>query len=209
MKKRASRDLIIFIILIPVFLWAAFQISSSMGNKLPNYSIENKSKMGLSVFYETLRELNYPVERSLKALTSENEETVQIAVIGGDFDVNDQKVKNWIGDGGTLIYLTNESYPYIGYGVTPEVNGSVSLYKYPNGMLVIANVDNLTNKTLIKDTHYAYELLEIIHGYSSKGIYFNEANLYSNPDSKSLWDAIPAEFKYIIYQLLLVLAGWI
>lgn len=208
MKKRVSRDLIIFIILIPVFLWFIFQITS-MGNQLPSYSMVNKSKMGLSVFYETLKELNYPVERSLKILTSENEESVQIAVIGGDFDVNDQKVKNWIGSGGTLVFLTNEKYANIDYGVTPEIKGSISLYKYPEGMLIVDNVDNLTNKALIEDTHYAYELLKVINDYSNKEIYFNEAHLYSSSSSKSLWDAIPTEFKYIIYQLLMVLATYI
>ena len=209
MKKRVSRDLIIFIILIPVFLWITFQISSRISNQLPNYSIINKSKMGLSVFYETLNELDYPVERSLKTITSENERTVQIAVIGGDFDINDMKVRNWIGSGGILVFLTNEKYPNIGYGVAPEIKGNISLYKYPKGMLIVDNVDNLTNKALTKDTQYAYELLEVIHGYSNKKIYFNEAHLYSDPSSISLWDVVPTEFKYIIYQLLIVLAAYI
>ncbi len=209
MKKRISKDLIIFIILIPIFLWVTLQISSGMGNKLPSYSIINKSKTGLSVFYETLRELNYPVGRSLKALASENEGTLQIAAIGGNFDVNDQEVRNWIESGGTLVYLTNEKYPNVGYGVTPEIKGRISLYKYSKGMLIVANVDNLKNKALTKDTAYAYELLEVIHGYSNKGIYFNEAHLYSGSSSKSLWDAIPTEFKYIVYQILIALAAYI
>jgi hypothetical protein len=76
-------------------------------------------------------------------------------------------------------------------------------------MLIVDNVDNLTNKTLTKDTYYAYELLEVIHTYSDKSIYFNEAHLYSNSSSKSLWDAVPIEFKYIIYQILMVLAAYI
>lgn len=207
MKKRVSRDLIIFIILIPIFLWVAFQLSSSMDNRLPSYSVINKSKMGLSVFYETLKELNYPVERSLKTLNTENVGTVQIAAMGGEFDVNDIKVRNWIRDGGTLVYLANEKYPNIGYAVTPEIIGNISLYNYPNGILIVANVDNLTNEALVKDTQYAYELLEVIHTYSSKGIYFNEAHLYPNSSSKSLWEAIPVEYKYIIYQILIVLAA--
>jgi hypothetical protein len=208
MKKRVSKDLIIFIILIPIFLWFAFQLSSSMGNRLPNYSVINKSKKGFSVFYETLKELNYPVERSLKTLNAENVGTVQIAAMGGEFDVNDIKVRNWIGDGGTLVYLTNEKYPNIGYAVTPEIIGNISLYKYPSGMLIVANADDLTNKALVKDTQYAYELLEAIHGYSSRGIYFNEAHLYTSSSSKSLWEVIPVEFKYIIYQILIVLAAY-
>ncbi|MDF2671875.1 MAG: hypothetical protein K0R09_140 [Clostridiales bacterium] len=209
MKKRISRDLIIFIILIPIFLWVTFQLSSSMGNRLPSYSIVNKSKMGLSILNETLRSLNYPVGRSLGALTSENEGTVQIAVIGGSFNINEPKVKEWIGRGGTLIYLTNEKFPNIDYEVNPEINGSLSLYKYTMGRLIVANVDNLTNKALMKDTGNAYELFEIIHTYRDNGIYFNEAHLYSSSSSRSLWEAIPTKFKYIVYQIIMVLAAYI
>lgn len=205
MKKRVSKDLIIFIVLIPVFLWLAFQISSSMGNQLPSYSIINKSKNGLSVFYEALKELKIPVDRSLKTLTSEDEETVQIAAQGGGFDVNDMKVKNWIGSGGTLIYLTNEKYPGIGYEVAPEVKGSILVYRYQNGMLVVANADDLANIKLIRDRHNAYELFKMIYEYRDRAVYFNEAHLYSGSQSISLWDALPNEYKYIAYQLLIVL----
>lgn len=209
MKKRVSRDLIIFIILIPIFLWVTFQLSSSMGNSLPSYSIVNKSKVGLSVFYETLRELNYPVGRSLRTLTLENVETVQIATIGGGFDINDPKVKEWIGRGGTLIYLTKEKYPNIDYVVAPEINLSLAQYDYLKGILIVSNVDNLTNKTLTKDTEYAYQLFERLHAYENRDIYFNEAHLYSSSSSRSLWDAIPTEFKYILYQILLVLMAYL
>lgn len=209
MKKRVSRDLIIFIILIPVFLWAAFGLSSRLGGGLPDYSVINKSRTGLSVFYEVLKELEYPAERSMKTLTEENEETVQIAASGGDLDINDMEVMSWVGRGGTLFYLANEEYPYIDYKITPEVRSGLQLYKYNRGMLVVARADNLTNIKLTKDTDYAYGLLELIHEYSGREIYFNEAHLYLNPGSKSLWDAVSAEFKYIIYQLVIVLAACI
>lgn len=208
MKKRASKDLIIFIILIPLFLWLSFQISSSVGNKLPSYSIINKSKNGLSVFYEALKKLKMPVNRSLKTLTSENEASVQIAAAGGGFDVNDIKVKNWVGRGGTLIYLASERYPSISYAVTPEIRGSILLYRYQKGVLVAAGADDLTNIKLTGDRHNAYELFKIINEYRDRNIYFNEAHLYAGIESTSLWDALPMKYKYIVYQLLIILAAY-
>lgn len=205
MKKRVSRDLVIFIILIPILLWLAFEVQSGLGNQLPKYSVINRSKYGLSVFYESLKELKYPVDRNLKVLTSEDVGTVQIAAAGGGFDVNDMEVRNWVGDGGTLIYLTDEEYPNIGYAVTPEVKGSLLVYRYPKGTLVVAKADDLTNIKLTKDRHNAYELLEIIDEYRDRGIYFNEAHLYTDTQSTSLWEALPGEYKYIVYQLLIVL----
>lgn len=209
MKKKVSRDLIIFIILIPVFLWSAFQISSRLGGNLPKYSVLNKSKTGLSVFYDTLGSLKYPIGRSLKALTLENEAAVQIAAQGGDFDVNDEEVKAWVEGGGILIYLANEKYPNIKYLGTLDIKGSLMQYKFSRGMLIVAYAENLTNVKLTKDTKYAYELFQVIHDHKDRKIYFNEAHLYSASGSKSLWDAIPVELKYIIYQLLFVIAAYI
>lgn len=205
MKKRVSRDLIIFVVLIPIFLWIAFQISSSLGGGLPSYSIINRSKNGISVFYEALEELKIPVNRSMRSLGDEDVNSVQIAAKGGDFDVNDETVKNWVKDGGTLIYLTNEKFPSIGYGVTPEIRENIFIYKYPKGTLIVANADDITNVKLARDSHNAYKLLEVIYEYSDKKIYFNESHLYSAAENPSLWSAVPVQYKYIAYQLLIAL----
>jgi hypothetical protein len=93
MKARRSRDLIILLILIPIFLWAAFYISSKMENRIPAYSVINKSSMGYSVFYESLRELGLPVERTLKPVASQDTNSVQIVVPGGSFDINSEETK--------------------------------------------------------------------------------------------------------------------
>lgn len=209
LKKRVSRDLIIFIILIPLFLWGSFELSNRLGGGLPNYSIKNKSKNGLSVFYETLGELNLKAERSMKVLASENKDTVQIAAEGGSFDVNDEEVKSWIKGGGTLIYLGDGESSALDYKAAAEVRQGMRSFKYGSGKVIVANAVNLTNIKLIKDTEYAYRLFEVIFDYGDRGIYFNEAHLYSDTGGNSLWYAIPVEIKFVIYQLLLVLAAFI
>lgn len=209
MKKRVSRDLIIFIILIPLFLWGSFELSGRLGGGLPDYSIINKSKNGLSIFYETLGELNLAAERSMRELTSENMDTLQIAAEGGGFDVNSEDVKDWVEGGGTLVYLGAGELYDLDYKAAAEDKHGMRFFKYGRGKVIAANAENLTNLRLIKDTEYAYRLYEVIFEYGDRDIYFNEAHLYSDKGGNSLWYAIPAEIKFVIYQLLLALAAFI
>ncbi len=206
-KKRTSRDLIIFIILIPLFLWISFELSSRLGNSLPDYSIGNKSKNGLSIFYEVLGELKYPARRSVKPLVLESKDTVQIVAAGGNFDINNTDIKNWVKEGGTLVYLAKEDFPGLDYEAAPEVRGGMEFYKYGRGSVVGASAEKLTNIKLTMDTEYAYSFFELLYGYGGMDIYFNEAHLYSDMGGGSLWYAVPAEIKFIIYQLLLVIAA--
>jgi len=207
MKSKSNKDLILFIILIPLFLWVSFYLSSTMDNKLPNYTTSNKSSMGYSVFFETLKQLNYPVNTSINPVNSYDIGNMQIVAQGGNFDVNSKEIKAWVEKGGTLIYLTEGKINFIDYG-SPQVKGNITLYKYNKGMVINSDVSYVTNSTLTKTTTSAYELLQEIDSHSYKKIYFNEAHVYSVADKKSLWDYIPMSFKYIIYELILVIIAF-
>jgi hypothetical protein len=208
MKARKSRDLIIFLILIPVFLWAAFYISSRMENRLPDYAVINKSPMGSSVLYESLRQLKLPVERSLKPVAEQNTDTVQIIVPGGSFDVNSDALKDWLNKGGILVHLAAENLRFIEYGTQPDIKGRLMIYKYGRGMIIGGNAFAVTNKELMKNTDAAYELLEEIIRQGNREIYFNETHLFTAVQNKTLWDYVPLWIRFIIFQFILALAAF-
>ncbi|NMM66018.1 DUF4350 domain-containing protein [Clostridium sp. P21] len=208
MKIKISKDLILFLICIPLFLCCTFYISSRMNNiNLPSYSVENKSKMGYNVFFQALKELNVPVYRTLNSVEDHDNSNIQIVVQGGNFNINDVKIKRWVNNGGVLVYLRSENSSLTEYGRNPKIKGKMKVYKYNKGTIITLNASYLTNETLTKDTGKAYELLKEIDDYKHKKIYFNEANLFS-ADKKSLWDCIPMEIKYIIYQFVIILAAF-
>ena len=208
MKARRSRDLIIFLILIPVFLWIAFYISSRMENKLPAYSVINKSSMGYSVFYESLREFKLPVERSLNPVVSQDTNSVQIVVPGGTFDINSEETKSWINKGGILVHLAAENLRFLEFEAEPEVKDKLIIYKYGTGMVIGYDAFAVTNKTLMDNTDGAYELLTEIGRQGNKKVYFNETHLFSVPINKILWDYVPLWIRFIIFQFLLCLAAF-
>lgn len=208
MKSKSNKDLILFIILIPLFLGISFYLSSIMGNKLPNYTTSNKSSMGYSAFFETLKQLNYPVDITIKPVNSYDISSIQIVAQGGNFDVNSKEIKAWVEKGGILIYLTEGKLKFIDYGILPQVKGNVTLYKYDKGMVINADASYVTNSMLTKKTTGAYELLQEIDSHPYKKIYFNEGHVYSTIAKKSLWDYIPMSLKYIIYQFILVIIAF-
>lgn len=209
MKIKRNKDLILFVILIPLFLCGAFYASSRMNNQMPSYSVENKSQTGYSVFFESLKELNLPVDRTLNSVKNYDNGSIQIAAQGGNFDVNGSEIKNWVNDGGILVYLTTENSLLTEYDRSPKVKGNFKIYKYNKGSIISLNANYVTNKTLTKDTSKAYALLKEINSHNYKKIYFNEAHLFASADKKSLWDSIPMEIKYIIYQFIIVLCAFL
>lgn len=208
MKKDSNKDVMLFILSIPVLLLLAFYISYKLENRFPPYTVENKNKMGYSVFYESLNQLNYPVERALKSLDNYQTDTIHIIPPGGRFDLNDSNVKKWIENGGILVYLTQETESQIEYGTPVKTKNHFKLYTYHKGTIIKVDSNTLINKTLIKDTKKAYELLQQIGNLSYEKLYFNESYLISTNTTKTLWDIVPLEIKYIIYQMIIVLCAF-
>jgi hypothetical protein len=208
MKKKISIDFVIFTILIPLFLISALYISFRLDDKLPTYSIINKSRDGSSVFYEALRKLNYPVDRTLEPVGTQDINSIQIVAAGGNFNTEAKEVKEWVEKGGTLVYLNNSPVNSFLDGMAPELKVSFKKTNKGKGAVIEYSAAHFTNKALAKNTSAAYKLLEGIEEYKDKKIYFNESHLFATTVKKSFWDFIPLEIKFIIYQLILVIAAF-
>lgn len=208
LKTKVSRDLILFLILIPLFLYGAFYISSRMENQLPMYSVVNKSRQGCSVLFEALKELGYPVSRVMKPVDTYDKGSMQVVAQTAGFDIHSEAVRKWVGDGGVLVYLNpNELYD-VEYGVKPKVIGGISIYKYQKGAVLAVDAAMVTNRALMEDTTLAYRLLIEIDQYEYSALCFNETYMFSEINKQSLWDFIPMAYKYIIYQLFLIAAAF-
>lgn len=208
MKLRLNKDLIILFILIPLFLAGAFFISNRLEDKLPDYSVINKSRNGYSILYESLSKLNSPVERTLEAVEKHETDAIQLVPGSGYFDINSDKIKDWIEKGGTLVYLTPGNRHNISYGIEGEKEGSVTLYHYGKGVLMAADGALFTNRSLAEGTSNAYWVLKEIYRQGNKKIFFNETHLFAVPEKSTLWDFVPVEVRYILYQLAIIIAAF-
>jgi hypothetical protein len=209
MKLRLNRDLIALFILIPIFLAGAFFISNRLEDKLPDFSVINKSRNGYSIFFESLKELQSPVERTLEAVEKHKADTIQLVAGSSYFDINSDEIKAWIKDGGTLVYLTPKNLHNINYEIEGKEKGGTTLYEYGKGVLIAADGSFFTNRSLADNTGNAYEVLREIYRQGDKKIFFNETYLFSAPEKATLWDFVPVEVRYILYQIILIIAAFL
>jgi hypothetical protein len=208
MKLKLNRDLIILFILIPLFLAGAFFISNRLEDKLPDYSVINKSRNGYSILYEGLRKLDSPVERTLEVVEKHETDTIQLVPGSGYFDINRDEIKSWIEKGGTLVYLTPGNRHNISYGIEGEEEGNVTLYHYGKGLIMAADGSFFTNRSLAEHTGNAYSVLKLIYRQGDKRLFFNETHLFAAPEKSTPWDFVPVEARYILYQLVIIIAAF-
>jgi len=206
MKTKIKSDLFKVAIVVIVFLGCAFYISTTMQGNEP--TVLNNSRGGLSVFYKTLKDLKLPVQRTLKPIDRVNLADVQIIAQGGTFDISCPEVDEWVNKGGTLVYLTNDKMPLFKFSLDPEIKGNIKIYHLNKGRIIVADTTFVTNKTLLNKTDNAYEILNEILSRPFENIMFSENYLFSKAEQKSLWQYIPLEGKYIIYQLALILLAF-
>lgn len=210
MKRRINKELICFFILVPVFLYASFYISSRIKNNLPNYSVLNKSGYGCSVFYQLLKELDYPVERTLQPINSAGQNNIQIVADNyfGNFNPDNSEVKEWVRNGGILFYLTPANFYYDFNDQIKEINSDIKSIKEESGLIILADVNSITNEKLSRETDNAYQLFTELNRYTYNKLYFNERHLFVTDRHLTIWDFIPMEIKYCLYQIFIILAGF-
>lgn len=205
MKSKSVKDIIIICVLVVIILTGALFISNKLNVNTPNYSVLNRTNNGFSVFYDTLQELKYPVNRSIKNIIDMDAKDIQIVGYGENFDIEDTELKAWIGKGGVLIYAVPDNLVQPSYAGLPQVKNDVMIYNYQKGTIIVIDASKITNRALIKDTSYAYQVLNEINNYSYNNLFFNEKHLFDMQNTVTIWDYIPLQLKFVIYQVLIVI----
>lgn len=219
-KNKTSKNTVFSTCLILAIVLFTTACSGSSGP----YSVKDKGPFGLSVFYITLKELDYPVKRSLKPIENHGHNTVQIVADNNYLDINNEKIQEWVKEGGIIVFLKDSTSENILYGeIKEELIGEV--YSYGKGYIIVNDVSVVINGMLTESTEEAYNLLKQIDQFSYEKIYFNEEHFYSKnetqnedkteednelPDlnTESLWKYLPASVKMIIFQLILVMMAY-
>ncbi|MGF7060052.1 hypothetical protein [Brassicibacter mesophilus] len=211
MKRQNKKEIYLILILIPIFLWLSLNFTTDSHKIQKPYSILNKGKIGTSVFYETLKKLDYPVKLVVSDI-KQQKNSVQIVALSSStskLDINDDQIKEWIENGGKLIYLTDRLWEDIlDYGNkidTYSINANTLgiVYSYGSGTIILGSTELIENKALTKDTEGAYWLLCQIDKLRYEHIAFNEYYQYSGNEKPSLWRDTPNGIKAILFQLLI------
>jgi hypothetical protein len=192
MNKKLDKELVYVSLAVISFLALIMLVYNYFGHNYPDYSVLNKSKTGYSIFYESLAEGGYQVDRTIEDPSDYQASTVQLIVRSNsefNLDLNTQ-LEEWIKQGGVAVILV------------PEVD--LEVLEVGSGAVIKIDRSVVTNDYLLEDTSRAYSLVAKLADYEAKTIYFNEQNLFQISDTKNLWDITPLLIKVLIYQLALV-----
>ena len=205
-RNKKTITLILLLILVLGVLLLIFGRNSAV-----KYATENYGGDGLSVFYETLEKLNYPVSREKLSLSDEARENLVIIAGSDKFDIKNDKVKQWVAEGGKLLYLSeNPIMTFIDYGDEQPVYGFEGMgVKYGQGEIIVVNVNDVRNDTLVDTTDKAYAIIKQIGGLEYKKISFDEIYLYDNPDEISLWKSMPLGIKLLLVEIVIAVVVYI
>lgn len=198
-----------------MLLWLTLTFTDDNEKSFKPYTVLNKGEKGVSVIYETLKELGYTANFILTEVESQDINSAQIVIepkIPYKLDLGNENIKNWIKNGGVLIYLTpNWDEILFTYGTeidnyTLNEGKYAKAYSYDKGLLVIGDPEIINNKTLITNTEGAYWLITQINNLGIRNISFNEFYHYFEGHKPSLWRDIPVGIKLTIYQVIIVIA---
>lgn len=216
LKIKGNREILIFIILIPIFLWLVLNFSSDKNNKSIPYSILNRGTKGISIMYEAMEKLNYPVNLVLERVEDRSYGELQVVITqeaNENFDINDEHIRKWIQKGGKLIYLREnwEEIP-LNYGEKidafySENNKKAAVLSFEKGVLLVGDSSLINNKALSQNTDGAYWILKEIDKMGYKSIEFNEFYQYVKSQRRSLWRDTPKGVKLVIYQIVFLAAA--
>lgn len=169
----------------------------------------NTSLRGISVFYDTLKELNYSVEVEADNFLEKNHgNIIVITEYESSMGFNLQETEQWISRGGKLVYLTDEYNKYEYPNVLERLDDKIALYKIGRGKLLIGDINLITNETLLENRVGAYKILKYIDLLGGN-IKFNEYHKFLSNQSPSLYRNLPIHIKFILFQLALTLIGLI
>lgn len=207
--KKSIKDIIWCIVLIPFIIYIAFFIANRFNSKYPDYSVLNKSQSGLSVFYEALEELDYPVERTEEEINLISNDNIQVLVVSDLYFLNTDSFSGneWVESGGILINLIPVENNFLLNLFVDQIE-EIDRREIGEGYMITMNLHNFSNQTLVRETSYAYKLLEVFEEHNYNKIFFNESFLFSDTEQLSFWGVIPLEIKFIIYQIILSLMAF-
>ncbi|QXM06276.1 hypothetical protein [Crassaminicella indica] len=211
MKKRKIIG-IVALLIISIYVINRFHvIDQSIGkvNKSNESLPLNTSKEGVSIYYDTLKALGYPVAIDASYFLVGNADDIYIITENKQrisFKLED--AEDFIKEGGKLIYLTDRYKEYKYSNPLEQYKEKAYVYALGKGKLVIGDIQLITNETIIKDKGGAYFILKAIEAFKGN-IYFNEYYRFIKGQTPSLYRNLPFYAKIILFQLILVIVGCI
>jgi hypothetical protein len=202
MAKRGKLLILVLIIVAAVVI-----VFTNGNNNGPPYAPSSTSEMGISLFYDTLRQLDYPVRVGYAPLTRDsNTEHAYILVQPTNPMITTElaeEMLEWVRRGGRLVFLFNSGPTAVDRllaGTRPQQINGFNYYRVGLGSVVTGQSYRITNLRLISDAEPAVQLHGILSRWDAERIVFS-AYYHGMHPTETLFSRLPLVIRLVIIQL--------
>jgi len=205
-KKHAAIGAVIVVSII-VLLW----FFGGGASDAPDYTVFSANEKGVSLLYDILRELRYPVKLSYSPFDPHSGYSDVYIFIEPE-NINDEtaeKLLIWVRRGGRIIFMDSQipnQLQKIMNTSEAEQFGGLSYYSVGSGAVLSGSSAELTNKNLMENSRPGQVVEYILHQWQPKNIYFMEYYHGYTP-SDNMFGGLPEGYQLIICQIAVFFAA--
>ena len=198
------------VLLAALFLIYWLGLSGSGGAE-PDYTMFSTNERGISLLYDTLKELKHPVAISYKPITPQTSINDAMLIIEPSSITQDDidGILSWVRRGGRLVYMDTNQYSLMA-GVLAEYESGtaeqMSHYYVGMGTVVTLYTNNVINEVLMVNTQYGQAIRNLLTAWHPDNVYFMEY-YHGYQQSNSLLAVLPEGLRLAIYQIAIAAAA--
>ena len=214
MKNRKSNLMVVLLLILFVGLaWIANRHVNDLQH--PDYTSFSNGNYGVSLLYDTLRHMQYPVGilyRPVGETVSVNNAVFIIQPTNPRLNTeNIESILNWVRRGGRLIYLENRQPNVIDRALDNRYQttfGSMRVYRLGMGEIMTGRADTIVNINLMEDPVYGKGIAYILTGWNPELIYFAEY-YHGYREVTGAFRQLPLWLQLVVIQMIIATAALI
>ena len=209
-----NKSLIIAIVVLAILLFVVSTAVSWLLNRntdqYPDYSTISSNEMGLSLFYDTLQHMQFPVATLHRPAGEAGLNDVVLIVQPSRPHVCNcmtEDILNWVRSGGRLIFLENSNDNVIDMALENEQYtyiDSLRLYRLGLGEVLTGRADIVANINLMYNPSYGENIARLLSDWNPSLIYFAEY-YHGFAANAGAIQQLPLSLQVVVFQVILVL----
>lgn len=211
--NKKTKEILLFVLLIFIFLAVTVYTSSDKAINYPDYTTFSANNGGASLLLDSLKAMGFPAEASLRYINDSTDKNDIQIIIAPSFlyydEARSKEIADWVLKGGNLLFFEEDlaftkDYLKNKLDFSNAVTSSgFTIVKHGLGTIYFGNADKITNESLMANPENGQIIADIMRLHYYNKIYFNES-YHGYAVSERLWDGLPFTAKLISIQILII-----
>jgi hypothetical protein len=206
MKKNTLLIVFVAFALVILLVWGVRETDA------PDYTMFSTGKNGVSLLYDTLKHLGYPVAAGQNPVNENayvNDVFIIIKPNNPRVDAEAaERMLAWVRKGGRLIYLDGEFPNALDralekINIQPVLTGEMHFYILGMGEIFTGNADFILNTRILNETKHGQFIEFVLYEWNAPTVWFAEYyHGYRKPEN--FYSHLPDVVKLALFQLVII-----